>query len=85
MKTTFNNNADVYSPRFRFGENWLGFSEEIDDGKIQKAEQSLIELLDMKSLKGKQFLDTGSGSGIFHLRQKILELMFDLLTSTKTP
>lgn len=53
--------------RFRFGANWAAFLQVLDDDRIAQAEQSLREMLGLDSLKGKTFLDIGSGSGLFSL------------------
>lgn len=51
--------------RFAFGANWLSFIQGLTDGKIAEAEQSLKDALGQ--IKGKSFLDIGSGSGLFSL------------------
>lgn len=53
--------------RFAFGENWSRFLTELDDHRIRQAEQSLCDMLKVKTLQGKRFLDIGSGSGLFSL------------------
>jgi len=53
--------------RFTFGANWARFLELLDDGRIQMAEDSLKNMLCVENLKGKTFLDAGSGSGVFSL------------------
>tara|TARA_R110001592_G_scaffold267950_2_gene534109 strand:- start:3615 stop:4451 length:837 start_codon:yes stop_codon:yes gene_type:complete len=53
--------------RFEFGKNWLSFIQKLDDDRIQVAIESLKEMLEMDSLKGMNFLDIGSGSGLFSL------------------
>lgn len=58
--------------RFPFGENWLRFLTELDDDRICQAEQSLCDMLKVKNLDGKGFLDIGSGSGLFSLAAKRL-------------
>ncbi len=58
------NNPDV---RFGFGENWNRFLSVLDESSILEAEDSLKEALKVSSLKGKSFLDAGSGSGLFSL------------------
>lgn len=58
--------------RFEFGKNWSRFLETLNEGKIKKAEQSLRDMLDAEDLRGKSFLDIGSGSGLFSLAAKRL-------------
>lgn len=53
--------------RFAFGANWLRFLELLNDARIERAEQSLREMLGVESLRGKSFIDVGSGSGLFSL------------------
>ena len=63
------------STRFEFGANWLRFLDLIDDERIATAEASLREMLQLEpgvSLNGKQFLDIGSGSGLFSLAARRL-------------
>lgn len=58
--------------RFAFGENWSRFLTELDDDRIHQAEQSLCDMLKVKTLQGKRFLDIGSGSGLFSLAARRL-------------
>lgn len=58
--------------RFAFGENWSRFLTELDDDRIRQAEQSLCDMLKVKNLQGKRFLDIGSGSGLFSLAARRL-------------
>lgn len=51
------------STHFRFGENWAGYSELVDDRRIESARGSVEALVG--DLRGKSFLDIGSGSGLF--------------------
>lgn len=53
--------------RFAFGKNWAKFLQHLSEEKILKAEKSLQEKLGVSDLKGKVFLDVGSGSGLFSL------------------
>jgi 2-polyprenyl-3-methyl-5-hydroxy-6-metoxy-1,4-benzoquinol methylase len=58
--------------RFEFGQNWSEFLAAIDDERIQQAEKSLKEMLEVDSLAAKTFLDIGSGSGLFSLAARRL-------------
>mgnify|MGYP002474382765 CR=1 FL=1 len=58
--------------RFGFGENWEKYLENLTDERIQEAERSLLEWLNMESLQGKRFIDIGSGSGLFSLAARNL-------------
>jgi 2-polyprenyl-6-hydroxyphenyl methylase/3-demethylubiquinone-9 3-methyltransferase len=58
--------------RFAFGANWLSFLKSLDDDRISEAESSLLSMLGETSLKGKSFLDVGSGSGLFSLAARRL-------------
>ena len=53
--------------RFRFGKNWRGFLEHLDEDRIVEAERSLTNMLGRTSLEGHRFLDVGCGSGLFSL------------------
>lgn len=53
--------------RFGFGKNWQQFLRVLDEERIHEAEKSLCEMLQVKDLAGKSFLDIGSGSGLFSL------------------
>jgi len=58
--------------RFTFGENWAQFLKILDEDRILRAENSLRKMLKVDSLKGKTFLDIGSGSGLFSLAARRL-------------
>lgn len=58
--------------RFEFGKNWSRFLARLNDKRIVAAEQSLRDMLEVKNLQGKTFLDIGSGSGLFSLAAKRL-------------
>src|SRR5437899_6784408 len=58
--------------RFAFGANWWRFLKVLNDARIAQAEQSLCDMLKVKDLQGKRFLDIGSGSGLFSLAARRL-------------
>ncbi|MEP7198302.1 MAG: class I SAM-dependent methyltransferase [Chloroflexota bacterium] len=58
--------------RFEFGANWSRFLAVLDDRRIAEAERSLKEMLDVTDLVGQNFLDIGSGSGLFSLAARRL-------------
>lgn len=57
---------------FAFGKNWARFLEGLTEPRIQAAEESLQRLLAKESLSNCQFLDAGSGSGLFSLAARRL-------------
>lgn len=58
--------------RFGFGRNWARYLALVNDERIALAEQSLMDMLERKSLDGLRFLDVGSGSGLFSLAARNL-------------
>ena len=58
--------------RFEFGKNWKRYSFELNEARISRAQDSLKEMLGLPDLRGKTFLDIGSGSGLFSLAAKRL-------------
>ena len=58
--------------RFAFGDNWARYLKVLDEERIQQAVVSLKSMLEVEDLKGKSFLDIGSGSGLFSLAAKRL-------------
>lgn len=62
-------NQDV---SFGFGNNWKHFIPTLNNERIANAENSLLEMLEIDTLKDKKFLDIGSGSGLFSLAARRL-------------
>lgn len=58
--------------RFEFGKNWAAFLSTLNNERISVAENSLKEMLGVEDLRGKTFLDAGSGSGLFSLSARRL-------------
>lgn len=58
--------------RFQFGKNWSSFLKTLSDKRIQEAENSLKNYLGLATLVDKNFLDIGSGSGLFSLAARNL-------------
>jgi 2-polyprenyl-3-methyl-5-hydroxy-6-metoxy-1,4-benzoquinol methylase len=62
----------AHGERFEFGKNWTNFLSVLDEERILTAAESLREMLEVKDLHGKTFLDIGSGSGLFSLAARRL-------------
>jgi len=58
--------------RFEFGKNWSQFLSLLDDKRISEAEDSLKQMLEVEHLRGRSFVDIGSGSGLFSLAARRL-------------
>lgn len=67
MPTELIENNYSKEDRFQFGNNWMKFLSVLNDERITEAEISLKKMLEVDDLKGKTFLDIGSGSGLFSL------------------
>lgn len=57
------------SPKhFSFGKNWQHFLKNLNNTRVQEAENSLVQFLGGKqAIKNKTFVDIGCGSGLFSL------------------
>ncbi len=67
---SMHNDGDVLpssTARFAFGRNWQRFLQHLGEGRIAVAADSLSSMLALPDLKGRTFLDVGSGSGLFSL------------------
>ncbi|MGH9835189.1 MAG: class I SAM-dependent methyltransferase [Blastocatellia bacterium] len=58
--------------RFEFGKNWSNFLAHLNEQRIYEAEISLKKMLEVDDLRGRGFLDIGSGSGLFSLAARRL-------------
>jgi len=59
-------------PRFEFGKNWASFLERVDAERIDRAIAALRGMLEVEDLRGRTFLDVGSGSGLSSLAARKL-------------
>ena len=55
------------SSHYEFGANWKDYSKKVDEEAIRQAETGVLKLIPQEALRGKDFLDIGSGSGLHSL------------------
>lgn len=58
--------------RIEFEKNGSSFLRRVNDNRISRAEKSLLDKLELPSLKEKRFLHIGSGGGFFDLAARRL-------------
>lgn len=64
---------DRTETRFDFGANWRNFVENsLNEKRVAHAVTSLRDFLRVEDLRGKTFLDIGSGSGLFSLAAHVM-------------
>jgi 2-polyprenyl-6-hydroxyphenyl methylase/3-demethylubiquinone-9 3-methyltransferase len=62
VETTYTEQKNL---RFQFGRNWTGFvRRNLNEQRIETARKHILDFLQREDLKGLDFLDIGSGSGI---------------------
>ena len=67
MRPTRDERSRELSEHFEFGRNWQDYSRFIDEGRIQQAVLDMERLFGPGTLRGRSFLDIGSGSGLHSL------------------
>jgi len=69
MPTDMNSNMKNVDQefRFRFGRNWKNYLSRYSEERLALAIESLKDMLEIDTLKGKDFIDVGCGSGVFSL------------------
>ena len=72
MASTVHSEEISQGERFEFGRNWSRFLTVLNEQRIELAEASLRQMLQIENLDGKRFLDIGSGSGLFSLAARRL-------------
>lgn len=58
--------------RYPFGKNWDRFLSLVNEERITQAEASLRAMFGVNEMRGKSFLDIGSGSGLFSVAARRL-------------
>jgi 2-polyprenyl-6-hydroxyphenyl methylase/3-demethylubiquinone-9 3-methyltransferase len=58
--------------RFQFDRNWSMSLDSLSEEQIDRAEKRLKQMLNIESLRGKPFIGTGPGSGLFSLAARRL-------------
>lgn len=58
--------------RFRFGKNWTQYLQLFDPQRLQRARETLQDMIGLSDFTGQTFLDIGCGSGLFSLAARQL-------------
>jgi 2-polyprenyl-3-methyl-5-hydroxy-6-metoxy-1,4-benzoquinol methylase len=72
MDTSTATDEIAQGERFDFGKNWTAFLTTVDEPRIHQAEDALRDMLGVEHLRGRRFLDIGSGSGLMSLAARRL-------------